>query len=305
MKIKILKISSTFSGVISRGSYENSRPGFSAEVEFELDEPFSTNSTEIVDRWQKHLQKVCYDNFKACEEQAVIERVQREKANIHWYPDERGNLVLPGASSIVGISGTSTFISPDELQQYASQSNLCHAQVAHFIKTLRLENGVMVGDWLDAKEVPDTWADLLILSKGDLKLETNGWDFPAFLKKYPISALENAKPSVNYEKRYGGTPDFLGIPEFGGTKGFEHVKKVKTLWDVKRTKELIKNMKQISAYKFMKDYLDVEQIGIVPLNNKTDQGFSKPTIESDPVRIQQYFSMFLKDREEFKKIFFV
>lgn len=277
-----IKISSSFSGVISRGSYENSRPGFSAEVEYDIEEGASVDVA--VDSLQKRLQKICYDNFKACEEQAIIERINKERQDFRFYPDEYGKLILPSVTSVIGFDAD-MFCTPEDLAQYAAQSNLCHAQVAHYIET---------GNWLEAKDVPGTWADLVIVTKGKLKLETNGWDFPAFLKKYPIKDAKNTRASINLEHRYGGTPDFEGIPDFEGAE------KVPTLFDVKRTPDKIKNNKQLAAYSKMKGYEHIKQICIVPLNNKTQQGFSKPMVET---RIDQYFDMFLKDREAFKKRF--
>jgi hypothetical protein len=70
--------------------------------------------------------------------------------------------------------------------------------------------------------------------------------------------------------------------------------------DVKRTVDKVKNFKQIAAYCKMKGYEHIKQMMIVPLNNKTQQGFSKPVIET---RIDNYFEMFLKDREAFTKRF--
>jgi len=276
-----IKISSGFTGVINRGSFENSRPAFSAEIEYDLDKDSPLILT--IDKIQKDLQKVCYDNFKACEEQAIVERVNRERKDIRWYTDSTGQKV-PSVTSIIGWDAE-MYCSPEELAQYASQSNICHKQVEHFIKT---------GIWAEAKDTPDTWADIVIVKKGNLTLDTEGWSFPDFLKKYPILEMKNKGSSINEEFKYGGTPDFIGIPDFKGAE------KVLTLFDVKRTVDKTKAFKQLSAYSKMKGFEDVKQICIVPLNNKTEQGFSKPVVEN---RIEQYFSMFLKDRENFKSRF--
>lgn len=285
-----IKIKAEYSGVLPTGSYQNARPGFSAEVELDYEGVLDGSEyLKCVDAHQKQLHKLCYDNFKECEQQAVIEKIQRERQDFRWYPDP-GGVLMPSVSSIIGFD-SDMFVSPEDLQQYASQSNLAHAQVAHFIKT---------GEWKEAKELPEIWADLVIVTKGKLGLETNGWSFPDFLKKYPIKDMENGEPSINLEHRYGGTCDFIGVPEFAGAKGFEDVRPVKTLWDVKRTADKVKNFKQMAAYCHLAKYKGIEQIGIVVLNNKTEQGFSKPIIET---RVEEYFQMFLRDREAFKKRF--
>lgn len=285
-----IKVGSQYSGVISRGPYENTRPGFSVEIEFDAVE--GVDPLTMINERQKLLQDICYKNFKACEEQAIVERINKERQDIKWYPDPDLKL-MPSVTSVIGFDAD-MYCAPEDLAQYAAQSNLCHAQVAHFIAT---------GQWLEAKDVPGTWTDIVIVTKGSLKLETNGWSFPDFLVKYPFKEMVNTPSSVNLEYRYGGTPDFIGIPEFCGKKGFEEVRPVKTLCDVKRTPEKVKNFKQISAYANLEAYKGIDQICIVPLNNKTDQGFSKPIFESDPKRVKEYFGMFLKDREAFRNRF--
>lgn len=291
-----IKVRSEYSGVLPTGSYQNARPGFSAEIEVDLDEGKEIPK-DAVDRLQKELQSVCYANFKKCEQQAIVEKIERERADFRWYPDDDG-VLMPSSTSIIGFD-SDMFVSPADLQQYASQSNICHAQVAHFIDTLKKsKNGK--GDWVEAKDLSDVWADIVIVTKGNLGLSTNGWSFPDFLEKYPIKNLNNGKASVNLEHRYGGTPDFTGIPEFAGSKGFENVKPVETLWDVKRTADKVKNFKQMASYVNLRAYKHIKQIGIVPLNNKTQQGYSKPIITD---KVDEYFKMFLRDREAFKKRF--
>lgn len=279
-----IKISSSYTGVISRGAYENARPGFAVDAEFDYNGPQGDDQAfkHCVDVNLKTLQKICYDNFKACEEQAVIERIQKERADIRFYT--RRGVQYPSVTSIIGFDAD-MYCTPEDLAQYAAQSNLCHAQVAHFIET---------GEWKEAKDVPGTWADLVIVSKGKLGLETNGWSFPDFLKKYPIKEMKNAVSGFNEIHKYAGTPDFVGIPDFEGAE------KVPTIFDVKRTPDKVKNFKQMAAYANAEGYGEIKQMCIVPLNNKTQQGFSKPIVET---RIDQYFDMFLKDREAFKSRF--
>lgn len=276
-----IKISASFSGVISRGSYENSRPGFAADLEFDAVE--GADALKMIRERQKMLQEICYQNFKACEDQAVIERINKERQDIRWYPDPDG-YKMPSVTSVIGFDAD-MYCSPEELAQYAAQSNLCHKQVEHFISS---------GEWKEAKDIPACWPDLVIIKKGALQLETEGWSFPDFLKKYHIKEIKNALSSFNEVLRYGGTPDFIGIPQFEGAEP------VLTIFDVKRTVDKVKNFKQMAAYSKMKGYEEVKQICIVPLNNKTQQGFSKPQVET---KIDGYFSLFKEDRENFKRRF--
>jgi len=79
----------------------------------------------------------------------------------------------------------------------------------------------------------------------------------------------------------------------------------KTLGDVKRTADKVKNFKQMAAYILAEEEngaTPYEQMMIIPLNDKTEQGFSKPII-GDRKAIDEYQKMFLRDRENFAKRF--
>ena len=255
------------------------RPSFSAELEVDISEASAVmGDIKLI---QTNLYEVCSASMRQVEQQAIVERINRERADIRWYLFPDGSQV-PSVTSIIGFADDFG-MPPEELQQYASQSNLAHLQVARFIET---------GKWVEPAEIDDAWADLVIVSKGSLKLPTGGWSFPGFLEKYPVKEMKNGVASINLEHRYGGTPDFIGIPDFEGAE------KVLTLFDVKRTPDKLKNFKQLAAYANMKGNEEVKQIVIVPLNDKTNQGFSKPIVES---KIDGYFKVFLRDRSDFHK----
>ncbi len=168
------------------------------------------------------------------------------------------------------------------MQQTASQSNIVHAKVAHFIDT---------GKWVEAKELSDIWTDILLVTKGDLKLELETGDFPKFLEKYPIEGMINGQRLFNIENLYCGKLDFTGTPQFKDAKVTE------TVFDVKRTPDKIKDGTQISAYCKLAGY---KQGIIVPLNSKTEQGFSKPIIYNEKA-LEGFFKMFLEKRKAFKQ----
>lgn len=267
-----IKVSSGFTGVIATGSYENMRPSYTAEVEFE-------GEVTQIETWQKQLQEICQSNFRNDEQKAIVDRIQRERADIRFYDD------CPSVTSIINWDAD-FFMSKEELQQYCSQGNLIDSQCKHFIKN---------NEWIPVKDIEGTWSDLVIISRGTLNLPTEGWNFPAFLKKYPIEKMELGKTVISKKHKYGGTSD-IRVLYYEGKK---------YLGDIKRTAEKVKNGKQLAAY-----IMAEEENGespyeggiIIPLNDKTEQGFSKPIIY-DRKQIEQYFSMFIKDRENFKKRF--
>lgn len=270
-----VKIPVGFTGVIATGSYQNARPSYGAEIELEVADDKAA-ALAAIDEWQKDLQKVCYRNFKQDEQTQTIERIQKERRDFRIY--QGGN---PSVTSILNWDAD-FWVTAVQLQQYASQGQLCHAQVAEYIKT---------GEWKPVEKIDGTWSDLVIVKKGELQLPISGWSFPDFLKKYPIKKMECGEPIVSNEHRFGGTPD-IRVCYYEGKK---------TLADVKRTSQKLKDFKQIAAYIIAEEEngeSPYEQMMIIVLNDKTKQGFSKPIISTE---ISQYKQMFLKDRENFRK----
>lgn len=273
---KKLKISSAFSGVVATGSYENARPAFSAEQEFEVDCQTEEEINYVIEEVQSQLHVICYEKFKAVEQQMIAERIQKERKDIRFY--EKDGVKYPSVTSIINFD-SDFFCSETELQQYASQSNITHARVAEFIKS---------GKWVEPKELSECWTDIVICTKGDLQLDIDAGDFPAFLKKYPMKEMKNFDdPVFNEEFLFAGTPDFQAL-----------VDEIPTLADVKRTIDKIKLFMQTAAYSKCKGLENIKQLMGIELNNKTQQGFSKPVIE---IRIDNYFSMFLQKRKSFKE----
>lgn len=274
-----IKVSAGFTGVIATGSFQNARPSYTAEVEYDIEDGLPEDTSKHIEKVQKQLQKICYQNFKQDEVSQIVERINRERADFRFYEG------LPSVTSIIGWDAD-FFMPPQELTQYASQGNLIHAQVEHFIKT---------GKWIEAKDVEGTWADIVILKKGSLHLNVEGWDFPAFLKKHPLEKMENGEKVISKKHKFAGTPDIQAC----------YYKGLKTLADVKRTPDKLKGFKQTAAYIIAKEEMGetpYEQMMLIPLNDKTAQGYSKPLI-CGKEGIAQYKAMFLKDREAFGKRF--
>lgn len=276
MKRKI-KVEASFSGVLPTGSYANMRPGFTASMEFEQDFETQDEVNLTIDGAQQELQTICFQSFEREANKAKILKIQEDKKDFRFYQLPSGEDV-PSVTSILSYD-SEFLVNDEELKQYAAQGNIIHAQVADFIKT---------GVWHKPQEIEGTAPDLFILKKGNLSLALDGWDFTSFLKKYPIENLRNGEVVISEKERYGGTPDGYGI-----------VNGVPTIFDIKRTPEKVKNFMQMAAYAKASTE-KVEQMMIIPLNDKTDQGFSKPIISTE---IDKYFELFLYKRKEFKKVY--
>jgi hypothetical protein len=285
-----ITVEAGLSAVLPTGEYQNMRPSSLARVEMDIDEKTPIDSA--IKGMQKRLYAICEKHIDEVAEQANIKKVKKMMANFHWIKLPDGKEV-PSVTAVLSVSSVPFDMPEDELNQYASQSNLCHGQVAHFIDTKK---------WVEPKELEALWSDIRIVQLGNLQLELSGWSFPNFLDQYPIRTMKNGSTSFNKRFQYGGTPDFTGIPMWSKVKGYEHVEEVPTLFDVKRTKSLVSNAKQMAAYSRMEGYEGIEQLVIVELNAKTKQGFSKPEVITKE-KNEGYFQMFLRDRETFRKAY--
>ena len=195
--------------------------------------------------------------------------------------------MLPSVTSIINYD-VDFFVSPEELKQYASQGNIIDAKVKKYIK---------LGKWMDAKDIKEVWTDLVILSRGSLKLDIDVGNFPALLEKYPIAKMQIGKRFFSDKLGYCGEPDFSGIP--GDCEDWKKLKaeSMPTIFDVKRTPDKLKNGMQLAAYC---KALNINQGIIIPLNDKTQQGYSKPIVYGQD-QLEGYFNMFKDKQKEFKK----
>ena len=277
-----IELEASFSGVVSTGSYENEKPFFRIKEDVSIDLTDDQKKARILE-----LHSLCKEAFTLVERESNAKRIQKAFANIRFR--EKDGLQLPSVTSIIGWD-EEYYVPEHELTQYAAQGEINHLKLEYFIKDDK---------WLDAKQIPEAHKFILILQKGSLKLSPDFGDMPAFLKKYPIKFIKSEEEVYNKEHLYSGRYDAYGIPEINDHWKDIGAEAVPTIFDLKRTKMVIKNMKQLSAYaKATED--EVKQLVVIPINDKTKQGFSKPEVSQD---IGSYFKMFLQDRADFKKQF--
>jgi len=285
MKVKVY---ASFTGVVATGEFENQRPMFGAEIEFEMLEPLTEEDIDqAISEAQQDLHQIAYNNFKDAERKSVVARIEKEKKNIRFY--EYNGEQYPSVTSIIGWD-LDFYVTAVELSQYASQSTINHLKLQYFIEK---------NEWFEAKKIPEAHKHIVILQKGHLKLEIDSGNLPAFITKYPITFTGSEITVYNKDHKYAGTLDAPGQPIIN--KDWEKAGAIDapTIFDIKRTPNVKKDFKQLAAY--AKAYSpDIKQLCIIPINNKTDQGYSKPIITQD---IDAYFKMFLQDRQSFKDRF--
>jgi len=266
-------ITASMSGKISDGEFGNENPFFS--IQQTLQGPMTLEETREM---EQELYGLCLSLYKQREQQAYADRIRKVRKDLRFYVDPETKTQVPSVSSILNWDAD-FYVSPEELMQYAAQGSITHLQVAKYWET---------GEWIAPKEIKEAYPYLVTMKRGGLKLTTNGVDFKGFLEKYPFKALSWEKPVLNMEHRYGGTYDFVAEDKDG----------IVTLCDVKRTADPVKNFAQMAAY--AKCLPDVKQLCIIVLNDKTKQGWSKPTFTGD---IDLHFQYFLQQRRAFRDSF--
>jgi len=275
-----MKINVSFSGVISIGEFENERPLFA------LEEEFTGNDLEIQAK-QSEMYNMCRALFDRVQKESITKRLEKQRKDLRFYP--RGNEQYPSVTSIIGWD-SDFFVSEEELLQYAAQGEINHLKLNYFIRGK---------EWLEANQIPEAHFHLVILKRGKLKLPENCGNLPAFLEKYPIEFIDSEKVVFNDNEKYAGRRDAYGKIIINAEWEKLKAKDIPTLFELKRHKDDIKNFEQLSAYAKASEE-KIEQLIIIPVNDDTKQGFSKPSVTQN---IDAYYKMFLQDREQFKKRF--
>jgi hypothetical protein len=294
---KTIEIVASFTGTISTGSYENEKPFFSIK---EIIEPSSIDggnetfqeliTDDFIKNRQNELKQICVDQFAQQAEVAYKEKLAKTYRNIRWYPVE-GLGKVPSVTSIISWDAD-FYMSPDELAQYSSRGTIIHKQVE-----ILLRDNV----WKEAKDIPEIYPDLVIVSRGNLGLEIDNVDFRGFYKDYPFKVIALEETVINKERRYGGRIDILCIIEKKNPGKWNKIDgilyDVPTILDVKTGSiDKTKCFKQQTAYWHCRE--DVQQVGIVPLTKDNKCGYAKPLILTDK---EKYWHLFLKDQDNFNQ----
>lgn len=277
-------ITASFTGKISTASYENSSPFFS------LTEKYDCGFTdEELSLRHKELSRLCTDKFNQVAERLHQERIAKLYENIRFYPV--GELQYP---SVTSLFMQEFALSPDEMAQYAARGTIFHKQAEIYWST---------GEWKEPKNIPEVYPEWLIMTQGNLGLTLEGFNLVACYKDYPFKVIDQEQVVYNHEYKYAGRYDVRCVIESANKGKWDKIEGV--LYDVPTILDLktgsideTKCFKQGTAYAKCCD--DVKQIGVLPVNDKTKQGFSKPLVCS---AMDTYWSLFKKDREQFRKVY--
>jgi hypothetical protein len=263
------EITASYSGKISTGNYENESPFFANKETWQGPLPDG-----FLQERQQYLYETCHARFVECEKRSLIELIKKKRKDIRFYGD------YPSVTSIINWDAD-FYVSPDDLRQYAARGTILHKQAAIWLET---------GQWLEPKDIPEIYTEMVILKKGSLKLSLEGFNFRSFKAKNPFESTEVEQTVFNHQHHFAGTQDLKYIRN--GKVGIADIKTGSI--------NKVKCAKQLSAYASCEGNEDVEELMVIPLTSKTQQGWSKPLIFPDP---KQYLPMFLDDLNNFKDRF--
>ena len=238
-------------------------------------------SKEDLDRRQQELSNSCYTKFLECEQRSLVDRINKQRKDLRFY--DVGQKKYPSITSIISWD-KDFFISQEQLVQYAARGTIVHKQIEVYIQT---------GIWKEAKDIPELHPEYVIVRKGSLNLDLNGYHISDFIMKFQPTEIELEKTSYNHDHLYAGRYDVKCT-----------LSQKRTLIDWKTSKSLDKKYvaQQLAAHMMCPENDDVEQLMAVPINNTTKQGFSTPlTLTREEAK--PFFDLFLKNRANFKQRF--
>lgn len=261
---------------VATGQYENQDVFFSHK---EILEGEFTDE-QLVEK-QKYLFKTfCSEPIEFQEKELAIKAIEKEFKHLRILLCHSCGKKHPSITTIRDF---------DSKGFYCTDSELDIAIALGTIQDLRCRHFVSTGEWKEAKELEACWPHLLALKGTGKELEVNDFNFPAFLKKYPLKDMSVGTRLWDCDNEITFEPDLFGTPVG------DWADNVPTVLDWKR------NVNKLSAFTQMAitaKRLGLKQMIAIPVNGETAQGFSKPVISKD---IDGYWEIVLDKRRKFRK----
>lgn len=286
---RTIEISSSFSGKISTGQYENSAPFFAAKENFDF---YGSNeeADNIIRARQRELQDICVAQFNKSAEILYQEKVAKAYQNIRFYDAGNGQK-YPSVTSIINMD-ENFFMAAEELAQYGARGTIIHKQIELYLKD---------GKWREPKEIPEIAFEVMTVLKGTLGLQLDDVNFINCYKDYPFKVIEQEQTVINHSNKFAGRLDILCVIEKSNPGKWEKIDGVQfdvpTILDVKTSAQLdkTKGLTQQAAYAKSKE--GVAQIGLIHLTKENVCGYAKPVVTP---KIESYWSIFINQREKFR-----
>lgn len=292
---RTIKLSYGTSGTIATKEFSNVKPSIFESQEFELEDGESIDKDKIYKEMKDRCTGMLQEEF----DKEIVNKMKEAKANMKII--ELDGVFYPSVTTIISLEKDFSFMSADQLRQYGCRGTVLH-RVSEVYDKMVLDGKEPV--WVDPVTLPELADELLIMRRGDLKLSIEGFNYIGFLNMYGkekdtkdkvgkklIEYTQLETQALNKEHKYIGTRDRTGLYHGEGA-----------VFDIKSgVVDKTDCFKQLAAYAKSDDLKDkdIKQLVVIPINTKTEQGFSKPIVTD---KISHYFKLFLADRERFSYI---
>ena len=267
-------------GVFSTGAYENEK--FYVSYSITRKDMTRLMDLDTMDAWCKKISERLEKQIDYQEKISHQKYIQKLYKDIRFRTNKDG-VQFPSVTSIINaVNPIDWKVTEGHLRGLSARGDIGDIVLQHYIKTK---------EWKEPKSIPEAFKHLGIMKKE--KVEMQG-DLPAFVEKFKVKFTGGHREVFNEEHRYAGEPDAFGtISDDTMTTLFD------LKWFLPSGDSAVRVMKQLAAYAKC-DGVNVDQIGVIPINGTNKCGYSKPIITD---KIDLYFDMFLDDRKEFKETF--
>lgn len=271
-----VELGGSMEALVATGPFENQRVFFhfkeSLEGEF--------TDAELLEKQKALFKTHVADLIELQEKELAIKAIQKEFKHLRILKCPECGKSHPSITTIRDFDSKGFYCTDAELDIAIALGCIQDIKCRHFIQT---------GEWKTAKEIEACWPHLVTLKGTGKEMDADSFNFPGFLKKYPIKDMKVGVRLWDCENEITFEPDFFGTPDG------DWAENVPSVFDWKR------NVDKLSAFTQMSitaKKLGLKQMGAIPVNGETAQGYSKPVMNKD---VDGYWEIALDKRRKFRK----
>lgn len=282
-----VELSVSMEALVSTGPFENQRVYHSIKEIVEGD----FTDAQLIERQREMFRKFCTDPIELQERELSVKAIQKEFKHLRLFSCPHCGKKHPSITTVRDFDSKGFYCTDEELEIATALGSIQDIKCRHFVNT---------GEWKAAKELEQCWPHLLVLNssvKGKTS-DPNSFDLPEFLKKYPIKDMKNGERFFNCDWEITSEPDLIAIPDnwnMGSKKEPVYLPSIPSVFDYKRNVDKVSAFTQMSV---IAKHHGLKQMIAIPVNGKTEQGYSKPNVSSD---VEGYFEIAMDKRRKFRK----
>lgn len=270
-----IELCASMEAKISTGAFENQTVFHSFKEMLEGD----FTDEQLLEIQKDKFRKFCAEPTEFQEKELAIKGVQKEFKHLRLLQCPKCGKKHPSITTVRDFDSKGFYCTDEELDIAIALGSIQDIRCRHYVET---------GEWKEAKDIELCWPHLLALKGTGRETDANLFNFPAFLKKYPLKEMLNGMRFFNCEWEITSEPDLFGTPEG------DWAENVPSVLDYKR------NVDKLSAFTQMAviaKHYGLKQMIAIPVNGETAQGFSKAVVSKD---VDGYFEIAMDKRRRFR-----